>query len=373
LYKNDKRQFAGAILDFLKINPILVFQFAIFLRWPSLASVIMVIAGGLIGHVVLNIFYMWMLINTKLLEKFGTYNLIQDCEFHPYSIRDFLDDETYQDLNEHFVKRFAPFDFDKIVRIYRVYRPGALWANMQSFVYPLFGADIFIPDKPSETRGISRLLILHEIGHSLMRIASVEYATFLGIRPHLFFLLWVSFSIQWDWNSAFVFGAYALSMLAWREEWRRKMESVRLNDEILADGFAFYHIDVKDIQRIAKGKSFPGLDDPEMDSLHNMVRMAKFREYVGLALERRIDEILTDGQQLLPKPQILNSLAAVFLTIIFGFYAPLPSATTIYCTLGVLGVFTILLLLLIGFRAVFFESFDNLLHSRMQKGDMGTD
>jgi hypothetical protein len=364
LYKSNRALFAASILEFLKINPILVFQLVVFLRWPGPASAAMVVAGAMIGHCILNISYMITLIAAKVVEKIGVCDTAGRCEFHPYSVRDFLGDEAYEDLDRNLVKRLTPFDFDKIVRIYRVYQPGVLRANLQCYAAPLFGADIFITDKPSETRGVQRLFVLHEIGHSLLRMASLDYATVLGVRPFLFFLLWASSSIQWDRGSAFVFAAYVSSMLAWREDWKRKAELVRLNDEIIADGFAFSHIDIKDIQRIAKCKSLPNLADPDMEPIHNLIRMANFRQYLQWALEGKVDDILGGAFKLLPKPRLMPLAAAVAGTSILGFYASAPSIATLGWSIGILVVLGIFTFVAVVLRSLATVMLDDLLRSR---------
>lgn len=317
----------------------MAYQLVVFTRYPTLTSAGMVVVGLAAGWLFLQILLMLHHIASRAKVISGCLNKLQGSTYRTFTVRECFasDEETYEDIDKWFVKSWFRFygirnlniSIDHLVHIHVVESPACL-ATLASYPLALFESHIFVHDTPEETKGLRRFYLLHEVGHTQLRIATFDLGMLAGVKHYLFYLCWVGLTVAWGGDVFVVLLSMVLAMVALYKENHRRMESVRLVDEVVADGFALGYLSKENLKLLAKNKYFPDiLRDDDMSPLFNAIRLAKLKEHLALARDGWDDELIERTFEMLPTPALTTLTAMVLLAALPGLYAAAPTLWTL--------------------------------------------
>jgi hypothetical protein len=324
--------FKGGILlglDFLRVNPVLLFQVIVFIKQPSLPSFLLIFIGLIAGHLFVNIIQNAKISYIRFSIIPGCVNKYAGCTYKMYLVREYLSEDAFRDIDSFFSARFVRiFDrnasLERLIKIYVIKKGTSRVVPAQLICYPiaLFASHIFVRDEPEKAGAIQRFQILHEIGHTQFRMLVEDFSTLVGVTPLLFYLGWLSGIVIWDLALVVPLLCFLAVMVLLNEDRKLRIERMRLKDEILADAFAIYNSPRSDLQRIATNSIFyNSIRDESMNPLDNTIRVATLKRNIEHALADR-DELFAAELFSMIKPSTIAFLAsAVFIIAIFGFFA----------------------------------------------------
>ena len=187
--------------------------------------------------------------------------------------------------------------------------------NLTCYAVSMFQSNIFVREEPAKAQGIQKYQILHEIGHTQFRMVVEDFSTVMGITPLIFYIFWILGATIWSVESLFAFICFIVVIILFREDRKRKIAQMRLNDEILADAFAISYLSEEDLFKVAANKYFERtIYDYSMTPLENAVRVASLRRNLEYALNDQTDRIITDLEDVF-KPTSIAFLASSVLII----------------------------------------------------------
>lgn len=326
--RTDRRRALASILDILQAHPAFVFQIAVFVRMPSLVSAGMIVIGAFVNHFSNNVVFILGAIVKRIGTIVGCIRKLHGRKITRYSPEDFLDKETHADIDEWLVRR--PFEIlgirgaklDQLTKIFVV--EGGL-SNISCHSIPFLGSFIYLSDPPEETHGIRRFFVLHEIGHAQVNISALDFNRALGWNVPLFFLIWLFFALERSQSATLMAVAIFLGFLIWREKQKQDQLYSHLWEEIVADCFALGYLSEDDLARLANNKRLEMLVDKSMPSIFNMIRLAKLRENLALALKGDHENMIERSYEGLPTEKVTPIAAAVTLNVLPAFYAANPT------------------------------------------------
>lgn len=333
-----KKRVLISLLNVLKDNPIFIYQLVVFTKFPSLSSAGMVVVGLVANHLFLNILLMINHTVSRLKVIFGYLNKLKGSSYQTFPVREFFvsDNQTYEDIDKWFVKSWFRWfgindvNLDHLVHIHVAESPYCV-ANLASYPLALFESHIFVNDIPKDTKGVRRFYLLHEIGHTQLKIVNSDYALLAGIKHYLFYLCWVGLTIIWTQDAVMSILAFVLALIIWSHERGRRMELIMLFDEILADCFALAYLSKEDLKMLEKNKYFPSLlYDADMPPLYNAVRLSKLKENLLLTLNDKHDEVLEETFKMIPFPKLLMLTVSMLLIALLGLYAAPPTLWALF-------------------------------------------
>lgn len=329
----SKKWAFNASLDILKTNPLLIYQLAVFLKYRSLTSAAMILIAFAASHLFLNILLMLNHTASRLRVIFGCLRRLQGSSFRTYTAREFFagDEGRYEDIDRWFVKSWfrwygiRDISLDHLVRIH-VVEGSACLANLVSYPLALFESHIFVSEGPENTKGIHRFYLMHEIGHTQMKIAESDFGMLAGSKPSLFYMAWVGLTVAWSWDVSVALLSVLLATVALSQERRRRLETIRLFSEIMADTFALCYLSEENLALLGKNKYFPELlRDSDISPVFNAIRLAKLKESFSLASRQMVDELLEQTFEMFPRPNPILTTAFVLLAALPGLYAVAPT------------------------------------------------
>jgi hypothetical protein len=333
----NKKRALVSLLDLLKTNPLVVYQLVVLARFPSLTSAGMFFISLAASHLFLNILLMMNHTSSRLKVIYGCLHKLKGSSFQTFTVKEFFndDEETYKDIDKWFVKswfrfyRIRDISLNHLVRIHVVQSPVCV-TNLASYPLALFESHIFLHDGPEDTTGVRRFYLLHEIGHTQLKILTSDFSLLAGIKHYLFYLCWVGTTVAWSGDVFIVLLAVVLATVSLSQERRRRLEMVKLVDEIMADGFALAYLSKENLALLEKNKYFPDiLYDSHMSPFFNTIRLAKLRENLSLVINGRVDDLIEQAFEMLPLPRLVTLAVLVLLTAIPGLYAAAPTPRTL--------------------------------------------
>lgn len=289
------------------------------------------------SHLFLNILLMMNHTSSRLKVIYGCLHKLKGSSFQTFTVEEFFDDdgETYKDIDKWFVKswfrfyRIRDISLNHLVRIH-VVQSSVCVTNLASHPLALFESHIFLHDGPEDTTGVRRFYLLHELGHTQLKILTSDFSLLAGIKHYLFYLCWVGTTVAWCGDVFIVLLAVVLATVSLSQERRRRLEMVKLVDEIMADGFALAYLSKENLALLEKNKYFPDiLYDSHMSPFFNTIRLAKLRENLSLVINGGVDDLIEQAFEMLPLPRLVTLAALVLLIAIPGLYAAAPTPRTL--------------------------------------------
>lgn len=365
-FQHDRKKFLIMLLDILRVNPIFVFQCSVFLMFPSINSAVMIFLGSLAGHLVINIKLMLMLardtrrVITGCLDKGFTGETYKIQQLFSRLFENHI--EVFEDIEKWLIRLNETWKvtFDQMLKVH-IARGTPLYTcytNTQLFV-----SHLFISNIPNEEDGVQKFFLLHEIGHTIVRMAAKPIDLIVGLIPYLFYIFWLVLTLHWTKDALVITIAFALATIVWRGEYKQRIKTSLLLDEILADCIAIDYLSRKDLQKVSRNRLVPvKLLDKNMSPLHNSIRLAKLKENIELALKgddkQTFESSITDY---LPESDIVSLLVAVLLISIPAIYAIAPSGSTLILS----GLIDVILAVLFFVSFVLYKKWDSVLEGKL--------
>jgi hypothetical protein len=320
----------------------------------------MVVLGLIASHLVLQIVLMtrnslvrWLLISGYLKELDG-------CTYTTFKVRDYFEQETenYEDIDKWFIKSMFRMiglpnaSIDHLVHIHVASGPRRSW-NLAAYPLPLFESHLFVHEGPPTATGIQKFLLLHEIGHFVMKPINSEF----GLTPFIFLLGWISLTGAWNSTMLITTACYVLAIALWREGTRHSLASVALADELLADAFALGYLGKETLLKMAGNKYlFSYLNDNNLNPTSNSIRLSKLRRDIDRRLAGNDDDMIQETLAMVPRPTLIAVVATILLVGLTGTVATAPSPRTLFWFLildvVLLAVFLFMLMLALGMEQV---------------------
>jgi hypothetical protein len=346
-FRQNPLKAAASLLSVLETHPVVVFQAAVFLRFPTLASAAMFVLGSLANQLFVNLFIVfrgartWMLLRAEVTSTFREFTF-QSVPADLYLGAD------YSDMDFWLVKKFRgpSATLNDTVSVYVLRKPGSVVSNLVSYSVPLGDAHVFLTEEPGSLRGVRRYQVLHEIGHALMGTTTSSAFVDVGIAAGIYFLFWFAGTTEWSVHALAGALAYAAVLVIWRSEIQRHRQLGRLTDEMVADGLAVGYLSPEDARAAADSPFLSHLKDKELSDLHNAIRSARLREMFELRAAGEDVRIFELSIADLPQLTLAACLPAILLVGVMGVYATTPTGETVAWTGALTGVLFLLFLFL---------------------------
>lgn len=335
------------------IYPLLFYQFAQFIRYPSFLSCLFLILA------VLFIFY-WSVAFVGMLRcntrKFALDDYVAEteCIYTQYTLEQCLPTHLVAKLYEVLPNTGISFTAENNISIYHVEpkHENAKWEpNAVAYATPIGGTDsiIFCPFNPTNPSGFEQFKLMHEVGHIILSNSIQRIVVFVGFWPLLISFVWsLGFLQVNNLNLIFLTVFAVLFFVQTLALWPRETALFRLKDEIRADAFASAFINEKVNKRLtsllAKEKhSF--LKDKDLSQEEHTLRMEFLARNLALNVRQQDNKLsfalnkadYLEGfgnSKLISKAHNGVQALMLFLMLLLGFSSSPPTWWTLllYCS-----------------------------------------
>lgn len=364
-----------AILNFAKENPLLLYHFIIFIKYLSLPSFIAIIVGLIANHLFLNIILMINMSVIRYETIVGALDRFGDCLYKTCSFKKFLGvSRTYKNIyddieNNLFLRQFAMFGikhvkFDDVVKIHVVMTEEAIVDKATAYEIPLFESHVFVGELPNRVKGFSRFMVLHEVGHCLMKVAIFNYSIIAGVKTYIFFLFWILFFTVWNTNSLLLVVLLIIFLFLLKEEMAEQHKLLALREEALADAFAVSFLSKDDLKKLATNKSLEdNLNDVKrLGYIYNKIRLTCLKQNILSAIEGKEEQVLENMKAIVPE-KLYIFLYPFLLSGLIGIYSIDPS----YKMVGGLFLLAVVMLIIYLFTFIVSDSLKSIINSRIEE------
>ena len=239
------------------------------------------------------------------------------------------------------------------LRIYVIRRgpSGVCPSNLAAYAIPFGDCFLFLRDEPGQIGGVRKFYIFHEVGHALMMAAMPKLRVTFGTWTLWFAAFWLAWSVRWTPLSALIAVSLVLTILSLGHEWRRRQETLRLEDEVAADLFGLEALEPEERDRVAAFFArYPFPRDVTLSEPHHAARLDRFNANLEALRQGRAEAVDTASELHAP----LSIVTSVVLIVALADFARSPSAPLIAIAAAV-AVLVLLLVLLITFLNVMLD------------------
>lgn len=341
-----------SLLMLVRLQPIFFYQATVltcFFSWPAAA---LLVSGYLTNFIFVALVATSSLLAQRSILVASYLKEFQECSYKKHKVEDYLSSEAFARANELSFQKalntigFSMYNFAHDVKIFAVKKGRSKRRPLQLKAYsvPYLYSYIFLWTDPEQTQGLQKFFVYHEVGHVLREPVLAKARLSSGNKSLFFFLIWVSWTTTWTLHTALIFTALITVFLVLSSEWKARIQSHRLKDEMAADYFALKSLTEE--ERLIVAKYFSTHPLPHDVSLQENNRRRAEEFNVNIAGEKKDEMETTSANDLDENRESPLLLTALLLIITLGTISGEPTWELVWSNAKfVLAPLSILLLL----------------------------
>lgn len=316
---------------FFYIQPLTLFQIAIFIKHPSWWNFALIIIAYLINLFFIGSDSLSHIYEVRRNVWKGFVEIFQKCNYKRFTFYDFnLGGKAIEKakllshpghlLRNKYVPNYA-FNKKGFFDIFVVDRGTSkvLPFQLASYAMPFYGAYLFVRDEPSKITLTTKFFICHEIGHLLN--SAVLRRSILNTRnkPLYLFIVWCLCSIVLTKSTFVLITLLLLILLVSEQKWKETEYAIKIDEEITADAFALDCLNESEKNEIkSKYLAYYPPMDSQLTIKENSIRKDAFLEMLNE--QEKIDEHLYSRYSYTPNLLIYSAQLIITLIALWSEY-----------------------------------------------------